>query len=148
MTRPPDGAPDSKLVLEQIDGGRGPRPGAAQRLDYWCKFDPPAILKRYIRGKFSVCFKLRVWLTEIDGEYYCAFFSNFPGSGVAKAAYCVVPGSSISSLSTAFEAWFWPSVRAASEPSWRGPVAVFLRRGARLSTTSPLRGLARPMTFQ
>jgi hypothetical protein len=37
-------------------------------------------------------------------------------------------------------------VWALAEPSRRIPVSVFRRRGTRLSTTLPLRGLARPMT--
>ena len=71
----------SKFILKPIEDAHGPLPDASHRLDYWCKFDPPAFLKRYIRGEFCFCLKLRVWGDQVDSEDFCAFFSNFPAGG-------------------------------------------------------------------
>src|SRR5712692_695076 len=55
-------------------------------------------------------------------------------------AYPVVPGTTISSVCPVSKARFWSPVWAPPEASWLIPVAVFLRRGARMSTKVSLRG--------
>jgi hypothetical protein len=92
-----------------------------------------------------------------DGKYNRLTLAPIPverggGTGISHGppgvAYCVVPGPPISSGGPTLEGRFWPSVCARPEPSWRIPVAVFLRRGVRLRDDAPFRGLARPMMSQ
>jgi len=66
-----------------------------------------------------------------------------------REAYLIVPGWSIFSGSPIWSGMIWFSVlRVGPIPSWRIPVAVFLRRGVRLTTFSPFRGLAcRPEVY-